>query len=150
MDSSEPEAASGRAWRQKWKRDGLYSIFGPFRGAPGWELTDEDWGEQGMTARVTVEDVERVAELAHLELTPEETPRMLNDLNAILDQVAELNELDTSGVTPLAQVSELLDAGGAGVLRGDVLVASLDRATVLAQAPETDHVFFKVPKVIER
>jgi aspartyl-tRNA(Asn)/glutamyl-tRNA(Gln) amidotransferase subunit C len=103
-----------------------------------------------MTARVTVEDVERVAELAHLELTPEETPRMLNDLNAILDQVAELNELDTSGVMPLAQVSELLDAAGAGVLRGDVLVASLDRATVLAQAPETDQVFFKVPKVIER
>jgi aspartyl-tRNA(Asn)/glutamyl-tRNA(Gln) amidotransferase subunit C len=103
-----------------------------------------------MTARVTVEDVERVAELAHLELTPEETPRMLNDLNAILDQVAELNELDTSGVTPLAQVSELLDTAGTGVLRGDVLVASLDRATVLAQAPETDQVFFKVPKVIER
>jgi aspartyl-tRNA(Asn)/glutamyl-tRNA(Gln) amidotransferase subunit C len=103
-----------------------------------------------MTARVTVEDVERVAELAHLELTPEETPRMLSDLNAILDQVAELNELDTAGVMPLAQVSELLDAAGAGVLRGDVLRASLDRATVLAQAPETDQVFFKVPKVIER
>ena len=67
-----------------------------------------------MTARVTVEDVERVAELAHLELTPEETPRMLNDLNAILDQVAELNELDTSGVMPLAQVSELLDAVAGG------------------------------------
>jgi aspartyl-tRNA(Asn)/glutamyl-tRNA(Gln) amidotransferase subunit C len=106
--------------------------------------------KQGMIAKVTVEDVERVAELAHLELTPEETPRMLNDLNAILEQVAELNELDTAGVTPLAQVSELLNAAGTGVLRGDVLRASLDRATVLAQAPETDQVFFKVPKVIER
>jgi aspartyl-tRNA(Asn)/glutamyl-tRNA(Gln) amidotransferase subunit C len=103
-----------------------------------------------MIAKVTVEDVERVAELAHLELTPEETPGLLKDLNAILDQVAELNELDTAGVMPLAQVSELLDAAGARVLRGDVLVASLDRATVLAQAPETDQVFFKVPKVIER
>ncbi len=60
-----------------------------------------------MTAKVTVEDVERVAELAHLELAPEETGRMLRDLNAILDYVAELNELDTSGVAPLAQVSEL-------------------------------------------
>jgi aspartyl-tRNA(Asn)/glutamyl-tRNA(Gln) amidotransferase subunit C len=103
-----------------------------------------------MTAKVTVEDVERVAELAHLELAPEETPRMLHDLNAILDYVAELNELDTSGVVPLAQVSEKLNAAGAGALRADVPLASLDRAAVLAQAPETDLVFFKVPKVIER
>ena len=44
-----------------------------------------------MTAKVTVKDVERVAELAHLELGPEETPAMLRDLNAILDYVAELN-----------------------------------------------------------
>jgi aspartyl-tRNA(Asn)/glutamyl-tRNA(Gln) amidotransferase subunit C len=103
-----------------------------------------------MTAKVTVEDVERVAELAHLELKPEETGPMLDDLNAILDYVAELNELDTAGVAPLAQVTELLDAAGAGRPRGDVVQASLDRATVLKQAPETDQVFFKVPKVIER
>jgi aspartyl-tRNA(Asn)/glutamyl-tRNA(Gln) amidotransferase subunit C len=106
--------------------------------------------EQKMTSRVTVEEVERVAELAHLELTPEETPRMLDDLNAILDYVAELNELDTSGVAPLAQVSELLDGAGSGVLREDCLQPSLDRAEVLSQAPETDGAFFKVPKVIER
>ena len=106
--------------------------------------------EQGMTAKVTVEDVERVAELAHLELAPEETPRMLHDLNAILDYVAELNELDTTGVAPLAQVSELLTEAGAAALRADLPLLSLDRAVVLAQAPETDGVFFKVPKVIER
>ena len=105
--------------------------------------------EQGMTVKVTVEDVERVAELAHLELAPEETPRMLHDLNAILDYVAELNELDTTGVEPLAQVTELLNAA-AGELRGDTVQPSLDRAVVMAQAPETDQAFFKVPKVIER
>jgi aspartyl-tRNA(Asn)/glutamyl-tRNA(Gln) amidotransferase subunit C len=103
-----------------------------------------------MTAKVTVEDVERVAELAHLELAPEETPRMVQDLNAILDYVAELNELDTDGVTPLAQVSELEGAGGAGSLRQDVHLPSLQRAAVMPQAPETDNAFFKVPKVIER
>jgi aspartyl-tRNA(Asn)/glutamyl-tRNA(Gln) amidotransferase subunit C len=102
-----------------------------------------------MTAKVSVEDVERVAELAHLELTPEETGAMLHDLNAILDYVAELNELDTAGVAPLAQVTELLDQAGGG-LRGDVLLPSLDRAKVMAEAPETNGVFFKVPKVIER
>ena len=107
-----------------------------------------------MTARVTVEDVERVAELAHLELKPEETPAMQRDLNAILEYMAQLNELDTTGVTPLAQVSELLselqDEAGIGVLRADQPAPSLDRAVVMAQAPETDGVFFKVPKVIER
>jgi aspartyl-tRNA(Asn)/glutamyl-tRNA(Gln) amidotransferase subunit C len=75
---------------------------------------------------------------------------MLHDLNAILDYVAELNELDTRGVAPLAQVNELVSTGGAGALRADELVPSLDRAVVMAQAPETDQVFFKVPKVIER
>jgi aspartyl-tRNA(Asn)/glutamyl-tRNA(Gln) amidotransferase subunit C len=106
-----------------------------------------------MTAKVTLDDVGRVAELAHLELTPEESGHMLADLNAILDYVAELNQLDTSGVTPLAQISELSElqgAGGAASLRADVLVPSLDRETVLREAPETDGQFFKVPKVIER
>jgi aspartyl-tRNA(Asn)/glutamyl-tRNA(Gln) amidotransferase subunit C len=103
-----------------------------------------------MTANVTIGDVERVAELANLELEPEETQSMLHDLNAILDHVAQLNELDTSGVAPLAQVSELEGTNGLSTLRPDVVTASLDRVEVMAQAPETDGVFFKVPKVIER
>jgi aspartyl-tRNA(Asn)/glutamyl-tRNA(Gln) amidotransferase subunit C len=103
-----------------------------------------------MTAKVSVQDVERVAELAHLELMPEETPRMLRDLNAILDYVAELNELNTAGVEPMAQVTELVGAASQGVLRADAVLPSLDRVAVMQQAPETDQVFFKVPKVIER
>jgi aspartyl-tRNA(Asn)/glutamyl-tRNA(Gln) amidotransferase subunit C len=105
--------------------------------------------DERMTAKVTVEEVERVAELAHLELTHDETGAMLHDLNAILEYVAELNELDTEGVAPLAQVTELMDVGGGG-LREDAVVASLDRARVMAEAPETNGAFFKVPKVIER
>jgi aspartyl-tRNA(Asn)/glutamyl-tRNA(Gln) amidotransferase subunit C len=103
-----------------------------------------------MTAKVALADVQRVAELAHLELTADETRTMLHDLNEILDYVAQLNELDTSAVQPLAQVSELEGAGGEGSLRGDVQRPSLDRAAVMSGAPETDQVFFKVPKVIER
>lgn len=102
-----------------------------------------------MTAKVTVEEVERVAELAHLQLTPDETGRMLHDLNAILDYVAELNELDTSGIVPLASANELADTPIAA-LRPDQLIPSLDRAVVMPQAPESDGVFFQVPKVIER
>ena len=103
-----------------------------------------------MTAKVSVEDVERVGELAHLELAPEEMPRMVKDLNAILDYVVELNQLDTAGVAPLAQVSELDGAGSASSLRRDAHVPSLPRAAVMPQAPESDGVFFKVPKVIEK
>ena len=103
-----------------------------------------------MTDRVTMADVERVAELANLELEPAESQSMVHDLNAILEYVAQLNELDTSGVVPLAQVSELEDSVSAVRLRADLFVPSLDRAVVMPQAPETDGVFFKVPKVIER
>lgn len=103
-----------------------------------------------MSARIGSLDVERVAELAHLELTPDESRSMLHDLNAILDHVAQLSELDTSSVAPLAQMSELEGAGGEASLREDVVLPSLDRVEVMAAAPETDKVFFKVPKVIER
>jgi aspartyl-tRNA(Asn)/glutamyl-tRNA(Gln) amidotransferase subunit C len=104
-------------------------------------------------AGVTIDDVRRVAELANLELTAEEEPRMQRDLNAILGHIAQLNELDTTGVPAMAQVGEMLggllqDRGEA--LREDAVRPSVDRARVMAAAPETDGRFFKVPKVIER
>ena len=101
--------------------------------------------------RVAAEDVRRVAELAYLELTPQEEIRMQRDLNAILDYVAQLNELDTSSVAPMAQVAEILGGGpGTAALRPDVPRPSLDRQRVMTSAPESDGTFFKVPKVIER
>jgi len=103
-----------------------------------------------MTARVSLEDVRRVAELAQLELTAEESGRMLTDLNAILDYAAELDELDTANVVPLAQVSELVGAAESSALRADAATPCLDRVAVMQQAPETDGAFFKGPKVIER
>jgi aspartyl-tRNA(Asn)/glutamyl-tRNA(Gln) amidotransferase subunit C len=107
-----------------------------------------------MSEPVTLEQVERVAELANLDLTSGEKPRMQRDLNAILDYVAQLNALNTAGIEPMAQVSDLLDAGtdlGHGAaLRVDALRPSLDRAEVMEEAPETDGAFFKTPKVIER
>jgi aspartyl-tRNA(Asn)/glutamyl-tRNA(Gln) amidotransferase subunit C len=107
-----------------------------------------------MSASVSIEEVERVAELANLDLAADEKPRMQRDLNAILDYVAQLNELDTTGIEPLAQVSELSeavkDAGHGAELRLDARVPSLDRSSVMAEAPETDGAFFKTPKVIER
>ena len=108
--------------------------------------------------RVTLADVRHVAALANLELTAAEEPHMQRDLNAILGHIAQLNELDTEGVEPMTQVSQILhrpaqnDSGENAnpALRNDVVQPSVDRALVLAEAPETDGRFFKVPKVIER
>src|SRR5580698_11470735 len=100
-------------------------------------------------AGVTIDDVRRVAELANLELTAEEEPRMQRDLNAILGHIAQLNELDTAGVPAMAQVSEML--GGltrdhGETLRLDEITPSLDRAAVMVSAPDTDGRFFRVPR----
>ncbi len=104
-------------------------------------------------AKVTAEDVRRVAELANLELDAGEEVRMLRDLNAILGHVAQLNELDTSSVEAMAQVTEILALPALPALetlRPDVIRPSLDRDIVLGGAPEAGSGFFKVPKVLER
>ena len=101
------------------------------------------------SAGVTLEDVRRVAELANLELTAEEEPRMQRDLNSILRYIAQLNELDTANVEPMAQVltdDQTADA----TLRDDVVVPCGIAAEVLKQAPDPEPPFFRVPKVIER
>jgi aspartyl-tRNA(Asn)/glutamyl-tRNA(Gln) amidotransferase subunit C len=95
---------------------------------------------------VTEQDVARVAELASLELTSEEKSSMLRDLNAVLGYFAQLNELDTGSVLPMTQASE---AAGPH-LRADQVASSLEREQVMKSAPDTDGVYFRVPKVIER
>jgi aspartyl-tRNA(Asn)/glutamyl-tRNA(Gln) amidotransferase subunit C len=100
-----------------------------------------------------MEDVRHVAELASLELTAEELPRLAKDLNEVLGYIAQLNELDTREVPPMAQVNEVLGLAAAEhgeTLRPDEIRPSIDRAEVMREAPETDGRFFKVPKVIER
>ena len=62
----------------------------------------------GKVTRVSVEEVRHVADLANLELTDEELPRMAHDLDAMLGLVTQLNELDTTEIAAMAQVSEAL------------------------------------------
>ncbi len=111
--------------------------------------------------KVTEKDVAYVAELANLELTADESAAMLRDLNSILEYVDRLSELDTSGVPPMAQVSDRygVDEAKQGserfayANREDVvegLRKSLPREEALANAPDADEDFFRVPKVIER
>jgi aspartyl-tRNA(Asn)/glutamyl-tRNA(Gln) amidotransferase subunit C len=104
-------------------------------------------------ATVTIEDVRHVADLASLELTPEELPRLAKNLNEILGYIAQLNELDTHDVPAMAQASEVLGLAPVEhgeALRRDEVKSATDRTEVMREAPESDERFFKVPKVIER
>jgi aspartyl-tRNA(Asn)/glutamyl-tRNA(Gln) amidotransferase subunit C len=101
---------------------------------------------------VTEKDVSYVADLAYLELTQDERERMLKDLNSILGYIDRLNELNTANVEPMAQVASryggVLD--GSGAMRPDERRPSLLHDEALGNAPASDGIFFKVPKVIER
>jgi aspartyl-tRNA(Asn)/glutamyl-tRNA(Gln) amidotransferase subunit C len=111
--------------------------------------------------KVTEKDVAYVADLANLELGEDERTRMVRDLNSILGHVDTLSELDTKDVPPMAQVSDRygLDESKQGserfayASREDIhegLRKSLPHDVALANAPDSDKTFFKVPKVIER
>ncbi len=111
--------------------------------------------------KVTDKDVAYVAGLANLELTESERTAMLRDLNSILEYIDRLNELDTSNVQPMAQVSDRYgvdeskqgSARFAYASREDILEGlrkSLPHEEALANAPDADAEFFRVPKVIER
>jgi aspartyl-tRNA(Asn)/glutamyl-tRNA(Gln) amidotransferase subunit C len=106
--------------------------------------------------KVTEKDVAYVADLANLELTPQESLRMVADLNSILDHIDKLNQLDTRNVEPMSQVlSAPASAGESGdpfayAQRSDEVTPGLSRKVALSNAPDTDGTCFKVPKVIER
>jgi aspartyl-tRNA(Asn)/glutamyl-tRNA(Gln) amidotransferase subunit C len=99
--------------------------------------------------KVTEKDVLHVAGLAHLELTASERERMLKDLNSILDYMDRLNELDTSNVPPMTQTAPS-DEAATSAMREDELRPPLSHEEAMQNAPETDGVYFKVPKVIDR
>ena len=98
--------------------------------------------------KITKEDVRRVAELASLALRDDEVERMTKDLDSILSHIDKLNELDTSGVEPMAQV--LFNAEETATLREDRPRPSLSNAEALENAPVSGGGYYKVPRVIER
>lgn len=111
--------------------------------------------------KITEKDVLYVAGLANLALTDEERTRMVRDLNSILEYVDRLNQLDTGNVPPMAQTSDTIGIdesklgteGFAYSYREDIqngLRKSLPHDEALASAPDSDEIFFRVPKVIER
>ena len=98
--------------------------------------------------KITEQEVRYVADLANLKLTDEEVRRMQADLRAILGYMDKLNEVDTTGVEPMAQV--LYEAAETATLRADTPAVPLGNAEGLANAPQPGGGCFKIPKVIER
>jgi aspartyl-tRNA(Asn)/glutamyl-tRNA(Gln) amidotransferase subunit C len=98
--------------------------------------------------KITPEEVRRVAELANLALTDAEIARMSHDLDGILAHMDKLNELDTTGIEPMAQVVH--EAEETATLREDLERATLGNAEALTNAPLAGAGYYKVPKVIER
>ena len=93
--------------------------------------------------RISTDDVAHVAKLARLQLTDEELVTFTGQLDAVLDHAADVEALDLDDVPPTSHPYPLTN-----VLRDDVVVPSLDRDEVRAQAPDVEDHQFKVPPVL--
>jgi len=93
---------------------------------------------------ITAGQVEHVAQLARLALSAEEQQRFTEQLNAILTYMEQLNEVATDGVEPTAHVLDLVN-----VMRDDMVRQTCTAEAALANAPETTHHFFVVPRIVE-
>ncbi|MCG2595832.1 Asp-tRNA(Asn)/Glu-tRNA(Gln) amidotransferase subunit GatC [Ramlibacter sp. XY19] len=97
---------------------------------------------------LNAQDISRIANLARLELRPEESERMLTQLNGFFDIVEKMRAVDTTGIEPLphpvAAIQEV-----ALRLREDVASEAIDREANQKSAPAVERGLFLVPKVIE-
>lgn len=100
--------------------------------------------------KITPEQVRYVADLGNLRLTNDEIAAMAKDMDELLVYMEKLNEIDTSGVEPMAQV--LYEAEETATLREDVEhpERKFDSATATANSALAAQGYFKVPKVIDR
>jgi len=94
--------------------------------------------------KITMKEVEHVARLARLELTDDEKERMRAQLDSILSYIDKLNELDTSAVEPTSHVLPMMN-----VFRDDEVRPSLSQEEALANAPDRQDLFFRVPRILE-
>jgi aspartyl-tRNA(Asn)/glutamyl-tRNA(Gln) amidotransferase subunit C len=93
--------------------------------------------------KITPDEISHVANLARLQLSPEEVEAMARQLDDILTYVDKLNELDTEGIPPTTHAISIVNA-----FREDQVKPSLDREKTLANGPQQNGEFFVVPRVI--
>lgn len=91
---------------------------------------------------ITVKDVEHVAKLARLELTEEEKEKFTKQLGDVLKYVEQMNEVDTTGVEPMAHAFDVVN-----VMREDEVVYEQTKDELMKNAPEAENGFFRVPKI---
>lgn len=96
-----------------------------------------------MSKTITEDDVRHVAKLSRLKLSDDEVSHFATQLDAVIGYVSKLNEVDIDGVEPMAHALDLNN-----VLRQDTESPGMDVAEALANAPDKDEPFFKVPKVL--
>jgi len=97
-----------------------------------------------MAKKIDQAQARKVAKLSRLELTEAEIEEFTGQLSAILDYVEKMNDLDTTNVEPLAHCLPI-----SNVLRQDRAKESLGTEKTLANAPQRDGDFFKVPKILD-
>ncbi len=97
-----------------------------------------------MKKKIDQAQVRKFARLSRLDLTDDEVEEFTGQLSAVLDYVEKMNELDTTGVEPLAHCLPI-----SNVLREDSVKESLGTEKTLANAPQRDEDFFKVPKILD-
>lgn len=96
-----------------------------------------------MSEKIDRNQVMHVAKLARLLVKEEEAGALADQLNGILSYMDKLNELDTTGIEPMAHAQPLFNA-----FREDKVERSIETAQALENAPDKDENFFIVPKVI--
>ncbi len=97
-----------------------------------------------MKKKIDKEQAKKVAKLSRLQLSEDEVEEFTHQLSAVLDYMDKLNELDTTNVEPLAHCLPITN-----VFREDCVKESLGTEKTLANAPQRDGDFFKVPKILD-
>ena len=95
--------------------------------------------------QISKEQVKHIAGLARLKLTPREIDKYSQDLTVILDYIDQLKVVDTQGIDIAPE-----GTGGSPVLREDAAGESLTEEQTLANAPERDEEYFRVPRVLDK
>jgi aspartyl-tRNA(Asn)/glutamyl-tRNA(Gln) amidotransferase subunit C len=96
---------------------------------------------------ITEKDIEKIAGLAHIEITPDELKVFVPQISEIVKYVEQLNAVDTEGIEPA--LGGLTPEGGkTSSARDDEVMPSLGQRVALEEAPDASHGHFRVPKVL--
>lgn len=95
--------------------------------------------------KITDELLDKIANLARLEIPDEEREALRHDFQKMLDFVSKLQEVDTHNVPPLIHMTDAVNR-----LREDLPTGEIDRKEVLKNAPDADDTYFRVPKILDK